>query len=173
MPVYLIVCTCSFCISPEFLLRQHRTRLHEYKSILMVAIFGCFTMKSVLWPNAPLIGGWAVLFTPWKYIFCICSACCTITCISSPWTVHNISWWLCGCSVVGTTLKQSFATDLIENETSGFWLLSNKIFKNSTNTFCILKYVFSCGEKHCPPPNYWVIGPQHRFHCKTTKNGDH
>ena len=27
-----------------------------------------------------------------------------------------------------------------------------------------LKYVFSCGEKHCPPPNYWVIGPQHRFH---------
>jgi len=29
------------------------------------------------------------------------------------------------------------------------------------------KYVFSCGEKHCPPPNHLVIGPQHRFHCKT------
>ena len=28
-------------------------------------------------------------------------------------------------------------------------------------------------EKHCPPPNYWGIGPQHRLHCKTTKNGDH
>ena len=22
-------------------------------------------------------------------------------------------------------------------------------------------------EKHCPPPNYWGIGPQHRLHCKT------
>ena len=42
MAVYFIVCTCSFCISPEFLLRQHRTRLHEYKSILMVAVFECF-----------------------------------------------------------------------------------------------------------------------------------
>ena len=28
------------------------------------AMFGCFTMKSVLWPNVPIIGGWAVLFTP-------------------------------------------------------------------------------------------------------------
>lgn len=35
------------------------------------------------------------------------------------------------------------------------------------------KYIFSWGEKHCPPPNYWVIGPQHRFHCKTTKDGNH
>ena len=39
------------------------------------------------------------------------------------------------------------------------------------------KYVFSWGEKHCPPPNYWVIGPQHRFRCKTTmlstKSPDH
>ena len=26
-------------------------------------------MKWVLWPNAPIIGGWAVLFTPRKYIF--------------------------------------------------------------------------------------------------------
>ena len=26
-------------------------------------------MKSVLWPNATIIGGWAVLFTPRKYIF--------------------------------------------------------------------------------------------------------
>ncbi len=62
MPVYLIVCTCRFCISPQFLLRQHRTRLHEYKSILMVAVFGCFTMESVLWPNNPIIGGWAFNF---------------------------------------------------------------------------------------------------------------
>ena len=29
----------------------------------------CFTTESVLWPNNPIIGGWAVLFTPWKYIF--------------------------------------------------------------------------------------------------------
>ena len=39
------------------------------------------------------------------------------------------------------------------------------------------KYVFSWGEKHCPPPNYWVFGPQHRFRCKTTmlssKSPDH
>ena len=28
-------------------------------------------------------------------------------------------------------------------------------------------------EKHCPPPNYWGIGPQHWLHCETTKNGDH
>ena len=48
--------------SPEFLLRQYRTGLYEYKSILMVAVFGCFTMQSVLWPNAPIIGGWAVFF---------------------------------------------------------------------------------------------------------------
>ena len=27
-------------------------------------------------------------------------------------------------------------------------------------------------EKHCPPPNYWGIGPQHPFHCKTTKHGN-
>ena len=25
----------------------------------------------------------------------------------------------------------------------------------------LIKYVFSCGEKHCPPPNYWGIGPLH------------
>ena len=35
------------------------------------------------------------------------------------------------------------------------------------------KHIFSWGEKHCPPPNYWVSGPQHRFHCKTTKDGNH
>ena len=29
----------------------------------------CFTTESVLWPNNPIIWGWAVLFTPWKYIF--------------------------------------------------------------------------------------------------------
>ena len=29
----------------------------------------CFTTELVLWPNNPIIGGWAVLFTPWKYIF--------------------------------------------------------------------------------------------------------
>ena len=23
----------------------------------------------------------------------------------------------------------------------------------------IYRYVFSLGEKHCTPPNYWVIGP--------------
>ena len=34
---------------------------------------------------------------------------------------------------------------------------------------CAWKYVFSCGEKHCPPPNYWVIGPQHRFHWKNNQ----
>ena len=28
----------------------------------MVAVFGCFTMQSVLWPTAPIIGGWAVFF---------------------------------------------------------------------------------------------------------------
>ena len=33
-----------------------------------------------------------------------------------------------------------------------------------------MKYVFSKGEKHCPPPNYRGIGPQHRLHWKTTKN---
>ena len=35
----------------------------------MVAVFGCFTMQSVLWPNAPIIGGWAVFFNSRKYIF--------------------------------------------------------------------------------------------------------
>ena len=35
----------------------------------MAVVFHCFTMQSVLWPNAPIIGGWAVLFTSWKYIF--------------------------------------------------------------------------------------------------------
>ena len=37
--------------------------------------------------------------------------------------------------------------------------------------FCYLsiylnKYVFSCGEKHCPPPIYRGIGPQHWLYCK-------
>ena len=32
----------------------------------------------------------------------------------------------------------------------------------------LVENVFSWGEKHCPPPNHWVIGPQHRFRCKTT-----
>ena len=35
----------------------------------MVAVFGCSTMQSVLWPNAPIIGGWAVFFNSRKYIF--------------------------------------------------------------------------------------------------------
>ena len=49
--------------------------------------------------------------------------------------------------------------------------------RNSNQVPCQCKYVFSWGEKHCPPPNYWVIGPQHRFRCKTTmlssKSPDH
>ena len=69
MPVCLLVCKCSFCFSPEFLFQQDTIRLHECKQILLAAVFGCSTMQLVLWPNAPLIGGWAVLFTPWKYIF--------------------------------------------------------------------------------------------------------
>ena len=63
---YLIVLDCLYIQllhdSPEFLLWQHRTGVYEYKSILMVAVFGCFTMQLVLWPNAPIIGGWAVFF---------------------------------------------------------------------------------------------------------------
>ena len=35
----------------------------------MVAVFGCYTMQLVLWPNAPIIGGWAVFFNSRKYIF--------------------------------------------------------------------------------------------------------
>ena len=48
--------------------------LYEYKSILMVAVFGCFTMQSVMWPNAPIIGGWAVFFQLSKIhilLFCL------------------------------------------------------------------------------------------------------
>ena len=53
-----------------------------------------------------------------------------------------------------------------------FW--HKTLFTNQPNEdVSIYKYVFSWGEKHCPPPNYWVIGPQHRFHCKTTKDGNH
>ena len=49
-----------------------------------------------------------------------------------------------------------------------------KYKKKCNNAKCDkIIYVFSWGEKHCPPPNYWGIGPQHRFHCKTTKYGDH
>ena len=46
----------------SLILRQHRKDLYEYKSNLMVAVFGCFTMQLMLWPNAPIIGGWAVFF---------------------------------------------------------------------------------------------------------------
>ena len=48
-----------------------------------------------------------------------------------------------------------------------------KLFCNKDNedggrdAFHSIKYVFSCGEKHCPPPNYRGFGPQHRLHCKT------
>ena len=63
LPVCLLVCKCSFCFSPEFLFQQDTTCLHESKYVWL------FTMQSVLWPNAPINGGWAVLFTAWKYIF--------------------------------------------------------------------------------------------------------
>ena len=57
-----------------------------------------------------------------------------------------------------------------------FW--HKTLFTNQPNEdVSIYKYVFSWGEKHCPPPNYWVIRPQHRFRCKTTmlssKSPDH
>ena len=60
MPVCLLVCKCSFCFSPEFLFQQDTICLHECKQILLAAVVGCSTMQSVLWPNAPLIGGWAL-----------------------------------------------------------------------------------------------------------------
>ena len=53
----------------QFLFQQDTTCLHECKQLLLAAVFGCSTMHLVLLPNAPIIGGWAVLFTPWKYIF--------------------------------------------------------------------------------------------------------
>ena len=56
----------------SLILRQHRKDLYEYKSNLMVAVFGCFTMQLMLWPNAPIIGGWAVFFNSRKYIFLSC-----------------------------------------------------------------------------------------------------
>ena len=69
MPVCLIVCNCSYSFSLQLLFKQDIAWLHQRKLILTIAVFGCFTMKWVLWPNAPIIGGWAVLFTPRKYIF--------------------------------------------------------------------------------------------------------
>ena len=69
MPACLIVCNCSYSFSLQLLFKQDIAWLHQRKLILTIAVFGCFTMKWVLWPNAPIIGGWAVLFTPRKYIF--------------------------------------------------------------------------------------------------------
>ena len=55
MSVCLIACKCSFSSSKT----QHAcTNAND-----------CFTMQSVLLPNTPINGGWAVLFTSWKYIF--------------------------------------------------------------------------------------------------------
>ena len=69
MPACLIVCNRSYSFSLQLLFKQDIAWLHQRKLILTIAVFGCFTMKWVLWPNAPIIGGWAVLFTPRKYIF--------------------------------------------------------------------------------------------------------
>ena len=30
--------------------------------MLMAAVLGCLPIQAVLWPYAPIIGGWAVLF---------------------------------------------------------------------------------------------------------------
>ena len=57
MSVCLIVCKCSFSSSKT----QH--------ACTNANVYDCFTMQSLLWPNAPINGGWAVLFTAWKYIF--------------------------------------------------------------------------------------------------------
>ena len=58
------------------LLFQPRVSLparHNMLERMQLDVHGCrvwlFTMQSVLWPNAPIFGGWTVLFTPWKYIF--------------------------------------------------------------------------------------------------------
>ena len=51
MSVCLIVCKCSFSSSKT----QH--------ACTNANVYDCFTMQSVLWPNAPINGGWAVLFT--------------------------------------------------------------------------------------------------------------
>ena len=64
MPACLIVCNRSYSFSLQLLFKQDIAWLHQRKLILTIAVFGCFTMKWVLWPNAPIIGGWAVLFTP-------------------------------------------------------------------------------------------------------------
>ena len=69
MPACLIVCNRSYSFSLQLLFKQNIAWLYQRKLILTIAVFGCFTMKWVLWPNAPIIGGWAVLFTPRKYIF--------------------------------------------------------------------------------------------------------
>ena len=51
MYVCLIVCKCSSSSSKT----QH--------ACMNPNMYDCFTMQSVLWPNAPINGGWAVLFT--------------------------------------------------------------------------------------------------------------
>ena len=57
MSVCLIVWKCSFSSTKT----QH--------ACTNANVYDCFTMQSVLWPNAPINGGLAVLFTAWKYIF--------------------------------------------------------------------------------------------------------
>ena len=51
MYVCLIVCKCSSSSSKT----QH--------ACMNPNMYDCFTMQSLLWPNAPINGGWAVLFT--------------------------------------------------------------------------------------------------------------
>ena len=66
--------------------------------------------------------------------------------------------------------KQYYNERMANVQTSAHGFMSKTLFSLIPDDF--EKYVFSWGEKHCPPPNYWGIGPQHPFHCKTTKHGN-
>ena len=59
MPVCLIVCKCSYCFSLQLL-------FHSMIASIQININHC---RVWLFYNAPIIGGWVVLFTPIKYIF--------------------------------------------------------------------------------------------------------
>ena len=123
MPACLIVCNCSYSFSLQLLFKQDIAWLHQRKLILTIAVFGCFTMKWVLWPNAPIIGGWAVLFTPRKYIF------------------------LSNTKIVTDTISDRFIVTTWYYARNGFLQVYNK-YKVTGNGLAALFYVIGLSENN-------------------------
>ena len=100
------------------------------------------------------------IFTSCSYVF---TSILTVGTDALPlfWEFYSGGGVICGASMHYDWNSFKLCAHFI----GSYCFIANKLY-SPPRTEKSLKYVFSCGEKHCPPPLYRAIGPQRRLHCK-------